>query len=758
MRCLDSAYSCVSMPYRLCGGVFLLLLVAFVISLPGAVLAQEQGPPPQQEPGEAGPKDGPVVVPQSPEEKKALRDALKNGEKAEEFDKVVLKDLTVIRGRVVDPGGPTIRVEQKLGAVTILKSQIKELRLHGGLDSGPIDDDIIHLKDGQTIRGKSKPSEDGKSLIIEVVKDGKINKVTLPYNEVQKIEHAAERKKMAQEKLAKFTDPLAGRIDKLLTELASEEEAVWRAAREKLVGLGIFAQERLREKSAAAKNLEGRAAGRVEEIITINEIKNYVSPEAIESLRSGGKENVYDRLVSSDKEKKLAILRELVLLEGVNAASLLKYFAKRTGEASSIRSFCIHALAKAECNHILVELMREQDGWLRLVAALHLVDNGIFLGVPYFISALDMRDPGVRQAAVEKLRLVSGEKFGFDPQGTQQQRQAAVKKWEEWWNKHESEILRQSAKALSSAQITDEDKTFSKVYQKRAHEMWDKGEVSEASNSFRKALELDPSNLAARLSLAVLLYTEQGNQPQARAELKLILRRYSDEASATVRKYALYHMALVDLSEGKWEGAIHNLNSAISIDDKFVDAYVALGNAYYIQAVRDETISRERLLFLPEPERKEQEARRRQVVERSVRGLAIGLSLLDEEIRYQASTAYRQKRRRAEREILERAGAKARGLKQAEWEASYRERMLRKKARVCVMLADSYAMQLEFRKAVPVLGDAVTLQPKNLDYLCKFASALAAAGNIDAARKTFKRALAIDPKNEKAAQGLKDLR
>jgi tetratricopeptide (TPR) repeat protein len=368
-----------------------------------------------------------------------------------------------------------------------------------------------------------------------------------------------------------------------------------------------------------------------------------------------------------------------------------------------------------------------------------------------------MQDPGVRKLTAEKLRQASGKNFGFNPDGTQKEREIAIAKWEKWWKQHSAEVLRQSAKVLGSS-VAEDDRGFSLVYQKRAHTSWDKGELDAAKEGFRKALELDPSNLAARLSLAVLLYTEMGKTREARKELKLILKRYSEEASPMVRKLTFYHVALLDLTGGRWESAIHNLQAAILLDRSFADGYIALGRTYYIQAVSDKAISRESLLKLPEAEREVHKQRRSLIIERSVRALEYGLALLDKDIRRSMSMDFLKRRRKAERELQERLGAKAEGLTQAELEASFKKTLLVKKARVCSMLADSYALKLEWRKAARYLKDAARLVPESAAYLCKLGTALAVAGCRKEAREAFERVLKIDPENETAIQGLEDLR
>lgn len=709
----------------------------------------------QQQPPE---KDGtPHEVPVSPEEKKALEEAAQQQGNQGGLDEIVLKDDTRIRGHVVDPGGPVIRVEQKLGAISILKSQIKEWHLHSDPGSMNLDEDVVHLSSGEQMKGRAEISEDGKELKITMTRDGQEHTVKLPYAEVVKIEWAKERRERLREQLEQFEDPLVGRIVEILGDLSSKDETVWRPARDKLVALGVFATEHLKER---LEKLDEPAATRVREVLRINDLRGHISSEAAESFKRLEQTDIYEKLVSGEKEEKLKALRKLVMLED-DAAPLLMYIARTSTEDTDVRSFCLHGLARDDRNMEILKLMteaQEKDGWLRLACALYLSDNGIHIGAPHFISALRMRDPGMRKVAAEKLRTASGKNFGFDPEGTEAEREAAIKKWDLWWEEHSAEILRQSAKSLSPEPIDSDDRGFSTIYFKRGHAAWDKGNLEEAYASLRKAVELDPSNLTARLSLAMVLYTALDRKEDARRELSLILKRYADEASPLVRKLTFYHLALLELSGGRWEGALHNLHASIALDGKFTDGYIALGKTYYIQAVNDEMISRETLLSIPESKRKELEELRREIIGRSVRSLEIGLGLLDENIRDYTGLDFRKRRREEERWLEERLGAKAEGVTQTQWEASLKEVLLRKKARVYLMLADSYALQLEWKKAARCLRDAARLVPDEPEYLCKLGSALAAAGNREEAREAFRRCLKADPGNKTAIQGLEDLK
>ena len=732
--------------------VCVIVIALSSLGLADRAYCQEKKETPEK-PAQKG-EDGPVVVPQSPEEKAALKELEAAKKEEEQLDEVILRDGTKVKGRVIDPGGAAIKVIRESGlthgSVSILKRDIKELRLRSDPGAFTLREDVVHLTDGQEIRGRAEVSKDGLTVSVTINKDGKEQTVSFPRSEVIKIEHAADR-----EQASGLKDSLAELIDKLLAELVSSDKKIADIAGDKLISLGVFAVSYLKER---LPKLQGAAAERVTQILKINEIKSYISAEAMKAFNKPGEKSIYERLISSDEDAKLKTLQELSLIEEGEMAPLLCYLARQKKEGSRIRSFCLHRLAQTEHNRDLLDLMTEDDGWLRLATALYLADNGIYAGVPHFIAALGMKDEKYRKVAVQKLRLASGENFGFDPAGPEKERLAAIKKWEEWWNRNSDRVLRQALKMVSSKQIPDDDRSFSRIYHKRAEDAWAAGKFEQALESFGKSIELDPSNLTARLSKAIMLYSELGKDKEALNEIRTILRRYSDELVPMIRKQALYHAAMISLSGGNWRDAIHNLQSAITLDERYTDGYIALGKTYYVQAVTDEMISRERLSLLPKSERDEFEQLRKEVIGKSVRSLEIGLSLLDEQVRMYSNKDFLRRRRKEETDIEERRGTGTKGPSRAEQETAIKKALSSRKAQVCDMLADSYGLQLEWQKAANCLDEAVKLSPKNVQYVCKLGSARAAAGDIKGARAAFKKCLELDPGNKKVIEGLKDLK
>ena len=108
--------------------------------------------------------------------------------------------------------------------------------------------------------------------------------------------------------------------------------------------------------------------------------------------------------------------------------------------SSYVRSASANALGKigeeAAIPHLRSSLY-DRNLWVRNAAARALARLGDNSGIPVLIRNLEStareRDQMVREQADEFLREVTGENFGFDPQGTDAERQEAIRRWESWW-------------------------------------------------------------------------------------------------------------------------------------------------------------------------------------------------------------------------------------------------------------------------------------------------------------------------------------
>jgi tetratricopeptide (TPR) repeat protein len=680
-------------------------------------------------------------------------------------DMVILKDGTVIKGKIVDPGGPTIRIEKKYGSVSVMKMDVKEYRLAGKeLPGAGTQEDIVYLNTGDKLVGKARLEDEGKTVAVEVKSGETTATVKFPKSDVLKIDWAFERAQSAQ---GITEDPLAARLRVLVADLGSADSEKRDSAVTQLEKIGIFAIDYLREMRG---NQSESVRAFIDRILLANDLRTLISARAASEVP-----NIYERLSSETVQEKLKCLGEFLLLEGEDAAGLLTFFAGRTGEKPEVLNFCLYNLAKMEKNESLVKLLSAEDGRIRFLAAVYLADNAIPAGVPRLIDGLESNQASIYQTAIEKLTKLTNNSFGFSADAAEDVRKAAVTRWRQWWKENEATLLNQSLKSIKKGEIAEGERDFSRIYQKKAIEAWNAGKFDEASQCFKQSIDVDPSNIRARINYAEFLFSATGASKSAREQLEIVVKRYQEEGAPVTKAQAYYYLGLIDLSAGNYKDAIHNFQVAISIDRTCADAYIGLGRAYFDRALFDPELSESRTKEAPKNE-KERLQLRLTAIENSLQSYWAAVALIDKEILLWQDPNYKKLRRRSEREVVtreyERRGknqsdfvrqpqppqTEGQGVTTAEEEEKYIGELKQAKGQVLWLVANSYGIIPDWKKSASALEEAVKIDQSNIRYLCRLALALALAGDREKAKQTYQRCLTIDPNCEAAKQGLKDLR
>jgi tetratricopeptide (TPR) repeat protein len=680
-------------------------------------------------------------------------------------DVVILKDGTVIKGKVVDPGGPAVRIEKKYGSISVMKIDVKEYRLAGKeLPGAGTQEDIVYLNSGEKFSGKARLEDKGKTVAVEVKSGETTATVTFPRSDVLKIDWAFERKGAVG---AVSEDPLTARLRSLVTDLGSADSEKKASAVTQLEKIGIFAIDYLREvresQSESAKAL-------IDRVLLTNDLKTLISARAASEVP-----NIYERLSSQSAQEKLKCLGELILAEAEDLANLLAFLAGRTEEQPEVWNFCLYNLAKMEKNEALVKLLSAEDGRIRFLAAVYLADNGIPAGVSYLIDGLESAQTNIRQTAIEKLTKLATNSFGFSADAPLDARKAAVMRWRQWWKENEANLLNQSLKSIKKKQISEGERDFSRIYQKKAVEAWDAGKLDEASRNFKQSLEIDPSNIRARINYAEFLFSATGDAKSAQTQLETVLKRYPEEGAPIARAQAYYHLGLIDLSLGNYRDAIHNFQAAISIDRTCTDAYIGLGRAYFDKALFDPELSESHAEEASKSE-KERLQLRLATIENSLQAYWAAVTLLDREILPWQDPNYKKLRRQNEREVVtreyERRGkdqsdlvrqpqapqTEGQGVTTPEEEEKYIKELQQTKGQILWLIANTYGIIPDWKKCVSTLEETVKIDQKNIRYLCRLALALALAGEKEKVKQTYEKCLTIDPNCEAAKQGLEDLK
>ncbi len=88
---------------------------------------------------------------------------------------------------------------------------------------------------------------------------------------------------------------------------------------------------------------------------------------------------------------------------------------------------------------LLGALQRGRNSWTKQGAASILGGIGDKRATEPLIKQLHDSDKWVRKESVEALRKITSQNFGYDSEAEPAAREAAAKKWEEWWNKQKEE-------------------------------------------------------------------------------------------------------------------------------------------------------------------------------------------------------------------------------------------------------------------------------------------------------------------------------
>lgn len=158
----------------------------------------------------------------------------------------------------------------------------------------------------------------------------------------------------------------------------------------------------------------------------------FSDPRAINALRKA--------LGDESSHVRYAACKSLGDLEAQDALHHLVFALK--DESTYVRSAASLALGKLGDTSVIPLLQKslaDPNEWVRNSAGRALHGLGSTSGIPVLIENLssETADKGgtVRKQAVEFLRQISGQNFGFDPDAPDPQRQAAVSRWEDWAEK-----------------------------------------------------------------------------------------------------------------------------------------------------------------------------------------------------------------------------------------------------------------------------------------------------------------------------------
>lgn len=656
----------------------------------------------------------------------AVADEKQKDGKEKDYDEVILKDGRVLRGEIVDTGGAVIKVKQRLGSVTVMKSEIKECRFSEHRRRKAETDRVI-LKDNTVLEGLVSVDKDSDMLVLRRRLAGVEQKLLIPLSEVRRIEKA---------KGTELRDSIIEEVKRRVRELASDDEKVVKEAREWLLDMGIFAVDYLRRERLS---LPLKAQKEAEKILRVAEINARITPKVLDIIK-----DFYQRILYGDAKEKIELLKEVLLVMRDTAVPLFVFIAEQKDEFPEVRSFCVDAMSKMHRYNEIVKFLKSDDGRLRFVAALLLTDANIYIAIQQLIDALKIREVEVRRMAFERLVKIAGCDFSYDPEVEPADQLGAISKWQEWWNARKDEFIKSALRQLAPETVSDDERATAAECARKAYSLWAVGDLRGALKHLKLAAEINPGDVKARCNYAILLYLVNKENSKAKEELQKILFLFPKKLTEQMRQEIRYHLGQIALSEGDWKEAIHQFQSLLFMNKRYAPAYGGLAHALFIQLKSDKSLKEDKTEF-------------EIVMTRAIRAVRVAIAYTDSEIAQVRDPEMRVSIREADKEVITRSGMRIRINTDKELE-DYEKMLVNRKAGLFGLMGEIYGYCMLWGKAVESYTEAHICEPDNSYYLCRLGLALALNGDIEGARKAYRKALKIDPECADAKEGLNALK
>ncbi len=240
------------------------------------------------------------------------------------------------------------------------------------------------------------------------------------------------------------------RQDDFLRRLAAAKELSLQAEEIDVVAVPYLI-EALREPREMIQRYSAQALGRIRAYSAIPALiegtrneSDYVRFDCVSALGRLEDPRVYPPLLEALRDNSSYV--RWAAAEGLGELRVVEAYPRLVtalrDSSSYVRSAAAKALGQigdpAAIPHLKSSLY-DRNLWVRNASALALARLGDNEGIPILIKNLESeaqeRDELVRAQAAEFLREATGEEFGFDPHENAAGRQAAVRRWEDWWQR-----------------------------------------------------------------------------------------------------------------------------------------------------------------------------------------------------------------------------------------------------------------------------------------------------------------------------------
>lgn len=292
-------------------------------------------------------------------------------------------------------------------------------------------------------------------------------------------------------------------------------------------------------------------------------------------------------------DSRVEALREALLEAGSDLYPFLGLLLLDPRQPAEVRAFAIDVLGRMHRIRELLEAYRVSEGQAQFALAIALGDNGVYIGIPTLIEALSLGDAGgdpaqaTAASSLAKKRLVeySGEDFGYDPGAPEEERKAAIARWQSWWDSNRPTI----EESLRDWIVQGSESPR----RRRAADLWrrgmlarERGQHESAEQFFLEAKEADPTSMAPLVSLGIMTHTYRQDPQKAIDWFRQALSRPEGPGEESLRRICYFHLGRIYQQANDWEMARKSLAKAVEIDPTFSGAWYEFGMVQYQEALR----------------------------------------------------------------------------------------------------------------------------------------------------------------------------
>jgi len=278
----------------------------------------------------------------------------------------------------------------------------------------------------------------GGILIVKVMEESNLQRDNLRDGHdglALKVTHLDDR-------LSAMLPGISGEIKSLESELGKDFDLVARDLSAKIRGLSMSIESTGTRITALEETMRALDA---DLHTTDNEMQVRLDNLALTALRDGEDlSRVMDRLVSLEDLVHSGALAPPSTGEELDVGPAWQVALDDLANPdSAVRWNAVQALAESGDPAVvphLVPLLTDEDVWVRMAAAGALGDLGAASAIEPLIDTLEDEETAVRERAMLSLRGITGRTFQFNPDGSENEREKAIKKWRSWWKKASADL------------------------------------------------------------------------------------------------------------------------------------------------------------------------------------------------------------------------------------------------------------------------------------------------------------------------------